>query len=473
MSVSLCLIVFCFVIYRMEEAEQYCFEDFESQPIGTGSTTAYRGIGNRGENTTENTEPGHSIQNMATKRIGTSTCNNESKKSSSSYRNESDTRTSSVDSAYDSRTSSDKLHIYGDPIYVNSVVGGHSGFVSSHRQGDDKKYERKPSKTLQRQSASVDEDVFSVRTRATPPIVHAKSRIAKWTVDETEEVQNENKAIRNSMFRYPATANKRTSTGLVSVSPVNEIKQKARPYIGLVRSTTVDIPSIGCSSTDDDNIEKTEPDQNYIPFDIFDKLSVRARSGVKSLTSKTKDVAAPPPPPQRSGASSPRNWDFATQSIVPRFTKRDDSEIVSAIRKSPTPRSGDNRDRRRPVMTTSYSIDSALMPLTDSPHKGNQLSNPEDLPYDYNDKITFHGPEDVLRSVALEQGLVKKRTNTNPANKEKRRQIVSMGSIDGIMGLPPSGKPKGIMGNITGAKDDGYASGSQELVQSKQQSNTR
>ena len=454
----------------MEEAEQYCFEDFESQPIGTGSTTAYRGGGIQSSLQEKNAgdqpvcEQKDSLQNMAAiGRTGTNGYDVERRECTTS-----DSKIGTSSSAKDrtnrieeikkdgSRTS--KPHVYGDPLYVNSV-GGISGFVSRKDSNSKTSEKRKPVKVLQRQSASVDEDVFSVRTRATPSIVHAKPRIAKWTVTENEQG---NAPARTALFH--STGAKRTSTGLVSVSPVDEAmsRDKPRPYIGLVRSTTIDIPSIGCSSTDDDGDE----DQNSIPFNVFDKLSVRARPNVKS-SSKTKDVAIPPPQP-RTNTSSPRNWDFATQSIVPRFAKRDDSEIVSAIRKSPTPRgSVEVKDgKRRPLMTTAYSIDSALMPLTDSPHKGHKIPSPDDLTYDSNDKITFYGPGDVIRGAASEQSAVQRRTNT--VNKEKRRQIVSMGSIDGIMGLPPSGKQKGMMGN---AMDDGNIP--QEWMETLQQSNDR
>ena len=84
--------------------------------------------------------------------------------------------------------------------------------------------------------------------------------------------------------------------------------------------------------TNEDNMQGVivESSENTDILDHVDKLSVRARPDVNLVNKKNAKMReCPPIPALRPGRSgSPRSWNFSTQSIVPRFANRDDSEIL-------------------------------------------------------------------------------------------------------------------------------------------------
>ncbi|XP_022089300.1 uncharacterized protein LOC110978538 isoform X4 [Acanthaster planci] len=176
-----------------------------------------------------------------------------------------------------------------------------------------------------------------------------------------------------------------------------------------------------------------------------DKFSVRARPDSNLRNKKMREM--PPVVALRPGRSgSPRSWNFATQSIVPRFANREDSEILTAIRKSPTFK-GPSDERRRPLVT-NCSIDSALEQQTnDEPFNTNSVAVSADcVSSEKPEAISIFGPEDLIKDVIAKTGSINREIpsalmNSSEGPKEKfEGQLWSISRHHVAPGLPPSGR---------------------------------
>ncbi|XP_071796997.1 uncharacterized protein [Asterias amurensis] len=205
-----------------------------------------------------------------------------------------------------------------------------------------------------------------------------------------------------------------------------------------------------------------ETSENTAVLDHVDKLSVRARPDVNLHNKKNAKIRdGPPVSGMRAGRSgSPRSWNFSTQSIVPRFTNRDDSEILAAIRRSPTFKS--SGDERRKPLVTNCSVDSALdhqfMESTSVDPNSRGFSM-ECLLNDQSDTINIFGPEDLIKDVIFKTG---SNSAELPAGlfvsaggtDEKDGRFKYLSGRDVAPGLPPSGRGRKLVnGKLVRVRD--------------------
>ncbi|XP_038066795.1 uncharacterized protein LOC119736858 [Patiria miniata] len=214
--------------------------------------------------------------------------------------------------------------------------------------------------------------------------------------------------------------------------------------------TEMESGNSACMNGDSMHRGSTAVSESAALLDHVDKLSVRARPDTNLQNKKMRE--GPPVTALRPGRSgSPRSWNFATQSIVPRFANREDSEILTAIRKSPTFK-GPSDERRRPLVT-NCSIDSAMdQQLSDNaPYIANSVASSADcLLSDKQDSISIFGPGDLIKDVIAKTGSIHSEIPTallDPTEESEVKfdgRLQSISSRDVAPGLPPSGRGKKV-----------------------------